>query len=398
MTDPKQIPHLINLLDDESPAVHRSVLKELASFGPTLKGEVRKQTFDLNPIQKKNLNIIFRSQKRLWLKQSWHSWFSLNTDYAKLEKALTILSKFLSDPDSEVSLKCLLDDLAKEYRLKYKRRNALQLAHFLFKEKKLSGEEDNYYNPLNSDLCHVIQNKKGIPISLTSVYMLVAARLGIVVEGCHFPGHFLARIEYSGKKAFVDCFSSGQIIEEKDIIKVKEEAYDDIETILNEKASAETMIRRCLANLIRAFQMKEDIENSQLMIELFKDIDVRMTSKQIAHLTPEEIIQEVTPSFGPGEVVRHARYGYRGIIVDCDNNCEATDSWYNRNQSQPDRDQCWFHVLVDGSDQVTYVAESSLKLDDSREKIEHPLLTYFFIESNDGQYIRNDNPWPDSDF
>ena len=86
------------------------------------------------------------------------------------------------------------------------------------------------------------------------------------------------------------------------------------------------------------------------------------------------------------------------VIVDIDQECEATDDWYYGNQSQPSRQQAWYHVLVHGSDQVTYVAQSNLMKDFSKEKMNHPLVSYFFRKTKEGHYIRNSNPWPETDF
>ncbi len=98
--------------------------------------------------------------------------------------------------------------------------------------------------------------------------------------------------------------------------------------------------------------------------------------------------------FARGELVRHRRYGYRGVVVDFDATCKAPEDWYQSNQTQPAKDQPWYHVLVDGSDQTTYAAESSLMPDPSSEPISHPLLVAFFSAFHDGAYVRNDRPWP----
>lgn len=98
--------------------------------------------------------------------------------------------------------------------------------------------------------------------------------------------------------------------------------------------------------------------------------------------------------FTPGQLVRHRRYGYRGVVVDADPTCEADDAWYQANRSQPDRNQPWYHVLVHNSMQVTYAAQSNLDVDDSGEEVVHPYVAYFFSEFREGRYIRNDQPWP----
>ena len=107
---------------------------------------------------------------------------------------------------------------------------------------------------------------------------------------------------------------------------------------------------------------------------------------------PGEVTTEV--AFVPGQVVRHRRYGYRGVVVDADATCQAEEAWYNGNQSQPDRDQPWYHVLVHNSMQVTYAAQSNLEADESGDEVVHPYVPYFFSEFRDGTYVRNDQPWP----
>ena len=50
------------------------------------------------------------------------------------------------------------------------------------------------------------------------------------------------------------------------------------------------------------------------------------------------------PNFSVGQLVRHRRYGYRGVIVEVDTKCLAPDDWYGSNLTQPDRFQAWYHV------------------------------------------------------
>ena len=105
-------------------------------------------------------------------------------------------------------------------------------------------------------------------------------------------------------------------------------------------------------------------------------------------------LAEIVPKFHPGQLVRHKRYGYRGVIVEYDLRCEADDQWYQSNRTQPDKGQPWYHVLVDATDQTTYAAEGNLQDDPSGQPIRHPLLVRFFGEFVDSRYVRNDEPWP----
>ena len=102
-----------------------------------------------------------------------------------------------------------------------------------------------------------------------------------------------------------------------------------------------------------------------------------------------------TPKFEPGEIIQHLKYGYRGVIVEFDPTCQAPDDWYQSNQTQPNRVQPWYHVLVDGNQQVTYVAQSNLSYDSSSNPVVHGMINLFFskYDQENNRYIRNDTPW-----
>ena len=66
---------------------------------------------------------------------------------------------------------------------------------------------------------------------------------------------------------------------------------------------------------------------------------------------PRHVPASEQPVFEPGQLIRHRPYGYRGVVVDRDEFCQADDEWYLKNQT---RDQPWYHGLVDGSSTCTY--------------------------------------------
>jgi heat shock protein HspQ len=98
---------------------------------------------------------------------------------------------------------------------------------------------------------------------------------------------------------------------------------------------------------------------------------------------------EKSAKFAVGTIVHHLRYGYRGVILDIDPTCAAAEEWYRSNRTQPDRDQPWYSVLVHGAAHSTYVAESNLRVDDSQEAVEHPLIDEFFCAFVNGRYQRH---------
>ena len=138
------------------------------------------------------------------------------------------------------------------------------------------------------------------------------------------------------------------------------------------------------------------------LADALTQIDIPLTPGRIEEIRAQVAVHvagDAAPGntdspFRPGQVVRHARYGYRGVIVAVDPVCQADDSWYQSNQTQPAREQPWFHVLVHNAGHVTYAAQENLIEDLSGDQVNHPYVAYFFSEFQDGAYVRNDQPWP----
>jgi regulator of sirC expression with transglutaminase-like and TPR domain len=68
------------------------------------------------------------------------------------------------------------------------------LNRFVFEELGFAGNAANYYDPRNSLLPCVIDSRRGIPITLSVVYMELGRRAGLEVEGVGLPGHFVVRV------------------------------------------------------------------------------------------------------------------------------------------------------------------------------------------------------------
>ena len=82
-----------------------------------------------------------------------------------------------------------------------------------------------------------------------------------------------------------------------------------------------------------------------------------------------------------GQIVYHKRNCYRGVIVDVDPVFSWTSRWYvAMAKSKPPKNMPWYHILVDGEDHMTYVAERNLDNDITSDPVDHPLLDLFFNE------------------
>ncbi len=288
MPDEKVLPHLLRLLDDESEVVREAVARELAAFGGALEEELRRLREPPNDEQRRAMRALLSDPRRwqrlrhAWLHEAWPTWREKETPLDRLEAALSILAEFQKSPEYPLSsqeecvppprkpLSVMLDDLAGAFRAEAPPHDARALARFLFETLGIRGSRSDYYNPLHSSLTHVIETRRGIPITLACIYILTGRRLGLDIRGCNWPGHFFARFEEDGAIVVVDCFNGGACIDEESFLKMQGPSRDAAKTVLEEDAGVEDIVARVLHNLVHAYQHSEQWEDSRIMIGLLK--------------------------------------------------------------------------------------------------------------------------------
>lgn len=269
-SDKTQLRYLIRLLEDQS--IRTDVLKTLSSFSGDLEQEIERQQITVTAEQALLIRPLLDRQYREWLFGVWKSWQTKRSDKQRLETALDLLARFQLGRLYPVKLRTLLDNLADEYDARYAQRDALDLSEFLFQGFGLRGvEQQEYYNPLNSNLVYVIEHRRGIPISLACIYILVGERLGLSIEGCNFPGHFLAIARTRRQKVIVDCFNGGTFINEESLASVQ--AKITHEDILRMQCAAPVIVARVLRNLVTAYQHAGDEPAASTMSELLHTIE-----------------------------------------------------------------------------------------------------------------------------
>ena len=75
------------------------------------------------------------------------------------------------------------------------------------------GDVETYDDLSNALLTHVLDRRKGLPVSLGILFIHAARLLGWKMEGLHFPGHFLIRLEVDGLRRILDPFAGGMPVE-----------------------------------------------------------------------------------------------------------------------------------------------------------------------------------------
>jgi regulator of sirC expression with transglutaminase-like and TPR domain len=162
----------------------------------------------------------------------------------------------------------LLDEFAREYQSGHRSGDVRDLTRFLFEEKGFSGAKKDYYSPRNSNLVYVLEHRRGIPISLVGVLMLVGKRVGVEVEGCNFPGHFLALAHEGDRPVIIDCYNSGLLVDDRLLARYLDPVSVTVEELTRLRCDATTIIARMLRNLINAYRASGESLDMKLMQEL----------------------------------------------------------------------------------------------------------------------------------
>jgi regulator of sirC expression with transglutaminase-like and TPR domain len=149
---------------------------------------------------------------------------------------------------------------------------------FLFTDMRFVGNRDKYDDPRNSCLNEVLDRRTGIPITLSVVYMEIARRAGLQVDGINFPGHFLVRCpQGSGRSAglIIDPFHAGALLSEHDC-RVLLQRHVGSEVAFNKSLLAPTtrtqIVVRMLLNLknvyvkMRSFPQARDVTELLLAV------------------------------------------------------------------------------------------------------------------------------------
>lgn len=156
-----------------------------------------------------------------------------------------------------------------------------QLTHVIacFKgELGFQGDKTNYYNIKNSFMNDVLVRRKGIPITLSLVFMGLCRGLGLKAVGISFPGHFLVRVipslghfERASNKetmedwktqGFIDCFDGGQLMTVQDCERRLFEWTRGVVPFgpdVLKVAHPVEILSRILRNLRAIFMEKEDL-------------------------------------------------------------------------------------------------------------------------------------------
>jgi regulator of sirC expression with transglutaminase-like and TPR domain len=143
---------------------------------------------------------------------------------------------------------------------------------YLFQELGFAPDVDNYYDPRNSFLNDVLERRRGIPLSLSIVYIAVGRRLGLDLRGVSFPGHFLVKCPVDGGVVVLDPYHGGLSLSLEDLqkrlreVRVGEVSRAIVSELLVSAAPREVLVRM-LRNLKGIYLKAKQFNDALAVLE-----------------------------------------------------------------------------------------------------------------------------------
>ncbi len=208
------------LLLDPNPKVHRVCAERLLSWGTSARPQLEAVAECENREARARVNRVLRLIH-------YSEWSTAFRDFAlhgdvELEEGLLLLSRLPRPLLRVEKLREQLDVFARDLRERLISSDseslALCFADFFAGELGISGDTETYDNPDNCHLDQILLRRRGIPVSLCALYMLVGRRLDLSIRGVGFPGHFV--LCFAGPRpASVDPSTGGLLLSSRDFIR-----------------------------------------------------------------------------------------------------------------------------------------------------------------------------------
>jgi regulator of sirC expression with transglutaminase-like and TPR domain len=274
--DTKEIEALISLIEDPDENVYNHVREKIVAYGeeiiPRLENYWELNSFGLE-FQQRIEDIIHEIQF-YGVHRSLEHW-SREGGEDLFEGALLVARYQYPDLD-EVDVKDRLSKLRQDIWLELNDElTALEKVkvfnHILFDVHGFRGNKKNYHAAQNSYINSVLETKKGNPLSLSILYIVLAERLGVPIFGINLPNHFIlsyideyniirfieSKLDPDAEKSdvlfYINAFNKGAIVHRSEITQYLDQIKADHDPAFYNPCDNRTIIVRLINNLIFSY-------------------------------------------------------------------------------------------------------------------------------------------------
>ncbi len=249
---------LVSLLDDDDKQIATHVEEKILSLGKEAIPFLEKEwESNLNPTVQSRIEELIHTLQYELLKERLRNWYESNDQ--DLLTGMWIIATY-QYPDIEFEkLKHELEQIYYETWLEfrpdlYAYDQVKVINSVIFNKLKFGANTKNFHSPGNSMINIVLETRKGNPITLCVIYMLVAQKLKLPVHGVNLPNLFILTYKDENHQFYINAFNRGLIFSKQDIENYINELHLVPQTSFFEPCTNIEIIRRALRNLIMSFE------------------------------------------------------------------------------------------------------------------------------------------------
>jgi len=249
---------LVSLLDDEDKQVSSHVEEKILSIGKEVIPFLEKEwesTF--NPALQQRIEDLIHTLQYDLVKERLKEWYASKDQ--DLLTGMWILASY-QYPDIELdALKHELEQIYYDTWLEFRQDlypfdQVKVINSVLFNKLKFGANSKNFHSPGNSLINVVLQTRKGNPITLCVIYLLVAQKLKLPVYGVNLPNLFILTYKDESNQFYINAFNRGLIFSKQDIENYIGELHLVPQKSFFEPCNSLEIIRRALRNLVMSFE------------------------------------------------------------------------------------------------------------------------------------------------
>ena len=269
---------LVSLLDDEDKQVSSHVEEKILSIGKEVIPFLEKEwetTF--SPVLQQRIEDLIHTLQYDLVKERLKDWY--NTEEQDLLAGMWIIATY-QYPDIELEklrqeLEQIYYDTWLEFRPDlYPFDQVKVINSVLFNKLKFGANSKNFHSPGNSMINIVLEMRKGNPITLCVIYLLVAQKLKLPVFGVNLPNLFILTYKDENNQFYINAFNRGLIFSKKDIENYITELHMVPQSSFFEPCNNLEIIRRALRNLVMSFEkMGEHAKADEVKVLLIEISD-----------------------------------------------------------------------------------------------------------------------------
>jgi regulator of sirC expression with transglutaminase-like and TPR domain len=273
----KELKALVSLLEDEDFEVIKHVEDRILSIGNEVIPFLEKEWEEsFNPNAQRKIEDLIHTLQFDHLKFRLQEW-TKNGGHDLLEGVWIVAT--YQYPDLELGfLKKEIEQLYYEVWLEYKKDlhpfdQVKLINNAIFEKLKFRANSKNFHAPGNSMINVVLETKRGNPISLCILYILIAQKLELPVHGVNLPNLFMCTYKTKEHQFYINAFNKGLIFSKSDIENYVQQLHLNPVDLFFEPCQNEDIIKRILRNLIISFDKIADHQKSDEIKQLLKAID-----------------------------------------------------------------------------------------------------------------------------